>query len=308
VQIFFCTKILPETTLDEFPIRVLAELSDIPASTLRAWERRYHLLNPKRAASGHRLYTQADLQQIKRVLRQLEDGKPIREAARLVKDGLDDTHSVDTRGDWSHWIKRMLSAIGSYDPLRLDSIYNEALSLYPMDLVSEHLILPVLAKLGENWQARDGSIAEEHFFSAYLRNKLGARLHHESQRARGRRLLLTSFPGEFHELGLLMFALGALGRGYRVIYFGPSLPLAQIRLAVKRTSAQAVILSSTQAPIAFDELSQLVSALRIPVAVGGRQSQTCCREIAQSGAHNLGNHCQQSLHLLEKLLPAHGTH
>lgn len=53
----------------------------------------------------------------------------------------------------------------------------------PVDLVHEHAITPLMGLLGECWSQHRGGIAEEHSFSTYsnyLRNKLGARLHHHS--------------------------------------------------------------------------------------------------------------------------------
>ena len=50
-----------------FSISEFASLSGIPAVTLRAWERRYGLLNPTRNQHGHRLYSNEDLQQLQQI-------------------------------------------------------------------------------------------------------------------------------------------------------------------------------------------------------------------------------------------------
>ena len=39
-----------------YRIHVVAEMTGIPAATLRAWERRYGIPSPERTASGYRLY------------------------------------------------------------------------------------------------------------------------------------------------------------------------------------------------------------------------------------------------------------
>ncbi|MBT8131818.1 MAG: MerR family DNA-binding transcriptional regulator, partial [Gammaproteobacteria bacterium] len=45
----------PESGLDDlYPIRTVVSLTGINAVTLRAWERRYGLVKPKRTAKGHR--------------------------------------------------------------------------------------------------------------------------------------------------------------------------------------------------------------------------------------------------------------
>ena len=65
----------PETAL--YPIRTVSDLTDVNAITLRAWERRYGLFEPIRKTSGHRLYTQAHIDLITRVVGLLDRGMHI---------------------------------------------------------------------------------------------------------------------------------------------------------------------------------------------------------------------------------------
>ena len=66
----------PETGLGKeyFPIRVLCERTGVGSSTLRAWERRYGLINPQRTPKGHRLYTADDVRLVEYVLTLLREG------------------------------------------------------------------------------------------------------------------------------------------------------------------------------------------------------------------------------------------
>ena len=62
----------------------VARLARMPVSTLRIWEQRYQAIQPSTAASGHRLYSAADVQRVQ-LLRQLtEQGHAIGEMARLT--------------------------------------------------------------------------------------------------------------------------------------------------------------------------------------------------------------------------------
>ena len=90
---------------------------------------------------------------------------------------------------WAIYQRRMLNAIIRFDTNALDAAYNETLSLYPVELVTTKMILPLLRTLGKRWAEEDGNIAEEHYFGAYLRNKLGARFHHHSNQQDGPVLL-----------------------------------------------------------------------------------------------------------------------
>ncbi|HET8756127.1 MAG TPA: MerR family transcriptional regulator, partial [Solirubrobacteraceae bacterium] len=52
----------------------LSRRSGVSPELLRAWERRYGLLQPERTAGGLRLYTGEDLERVRAMRRHMEDG------------------------------------------------------------------------------------------------------------------------------------------------------------------------------------------------------------------------------------------
>jgi PAS domain S-box-containing protein len=52
----------------------LARRTGVGVSTLRAWERRYGILDPDRSSSGHRLYTEDDVERVSAVCRLVDEG------------------------------------------------------------------------------------------------------------------------------------------------------------------------------------------------------------------------------------------
>ncbi len=307
-----------------FPIRVLAERTGVGASTLRAWERRYGLLKPRRTPKGHRLYTEEEARLVFRVLELLDDGHAISEVARRIlgpQVGVADSSAEHpyagtgwaqldglAQGQWASYLERLLRAIEAFSPQRLDAVYNEASSLYPLDLVSRHLIEPALAVLGERWNLRTPGIAEEHFFSAWLRNKLGARLHHAAAQASGNTLLVACVPGHRHDVGVLLFALAALGRGYRVVYLGIDMPLEPLPEVVERCGAKGVILAGGREPdpeATVAALEGLVSRLSCPLFVGGPLSVRREQALIETGAVPIGEQFALALHLVASKVPVH---
>lgn len=271
------------------PIRLLSELTGVAATTLRAWERRYQLLTPKRTAKGHRLYSQSDVDLVKGVVAKLQNGMSISEAIRQQRQPAAANEQQASPSQWPTFQRRMLQAVEQFDEAKLDACYNEALSLYPFGLVSESLIEPVLTALGERWQQRPNGIAEEHFFSAYLRNKLGARLHHEANRKHGNLLLVACLSGEHHEIGILLFAIEAISRGYRMLYLGPNSPLSQLPAVAERAGATAIILSGTAAKLSDVEAHwPSLENSKLPILVGGRFSVVNESWLKQHGAVPLG--------------------
>jgi DNA-binding transcriptional MerR regulator/methylmalonyl-CoA mutase cobalamin-binding subunit len=292
-----------------YPIRTVSNLTGVNAVTLRAWERRYGLIRPHRTAKGHRLYTQGDVAMIQEVVDLLGTGVSIGQVKGQVGRGRASLPSAgaEQEGDaWRTYQQRMLLAVERFDEPGHEAAYGEALALYPVDVVTERLVNPLLRSLGERWQGRRGGIAEEHFFATYLRNKLGARLHHlATQRARTR-LLAACLPGEHHELGLLLFCLAAANHGYGFVILGADTPLDEIAHAQQQARCAGIVLSGSVSPTAavLDGLRLLAERVGVPVLVGGQVAWRHEASIRATGATPLGADLPVVLRRLPHLLEA----
>ena len=292
---------------DLFPIRTVASITGVNPVTLRAWERRYGLIKPARTAKGHRLYSQQDVERIKQTVQMLDRGISISQVSNNLDSVSEDNSEPDaSRCDtWTAYRAQAIMAIIRFDEDQLNALYNEALSLYPIDIVTEHMLLPLLVSLGERWANSDGSIAEEHFFGAFMRNKLGARLHHRREVSGGKKLLVSCMPGEHHEIGLMLFSLAAYDHGFRIVYLGADMPLRELVLTAKRAACDAIVLSTSIDPaehILIHELPRLVKSSRYPVFVGGQTSIRCTDAISRAGAHPIGTEIRQSIRRMDELL------
>ena len=290
---------------EKLPMRTVASLTGMNPITLRAWERRYGLVRPLRTAKGHRLYTHEHVERIRRVLALVERGVPI----GRVRDVLDAEgareRGATRRGPWAGYLERMAAATSRFDEAELDRVYDEALSLQPIDRVTRGLLLPLLARLGERWKDLPGGVAEEHFFSTYLRSKLGARLQHRMRYATGPRLLAACAPGERHEIGLLLFALETQGAGMRPVVLGADTPLPEIAFACRSSGSDGVVLSMSVEPAAGlleKELPSLARDSGAAVFVGGAAAAGHRRAIAKAGAIALGVDLEDGVRLIAATL------
>ena len=182
------------------------------------------------------MYTHDHVEQIRRVLALVDRGVPISRVRELLDD--ETKASIAARGPWRDYLERMAAPIARFDEPELDRIYDEALSLHPVERVTTRLILPLLAHFGERWKDLPGAIAEEHFFATYMRSKLGAGLQHRMRYASGPRLVAACAPGEQHEMGLLLFALEAQSAGMRVVVLGADTPLEDAAMASAEAAAK----------------------------------------------------------------------
>ena len=288
-----------------YPIRTVSSLTGVNSITLRAWERRYGLIKPIRTPKGHRLYTQNDIDLIQQILGLLDKGISIGHVNDHLKGKASEKYGTHKIDPWSAYQRRMLNAIVRFDGNALEGTYNDALSLYPVEMVTKHLILPLLKTLGARWESCEGSIAEEHFFGAYLRNKLGARFHHHPTVAAGPVIVAACLPGEQHEIGLMLFCLSALTHGYRIVYLGADTPLNEVFVPVERSQSQAVLFSGSVEPnpqVLSEQLPKLVAGLNVPVFIGGSTAIKYRDAIVDAGAFPLGTDIQQALRRIDEEL------
>jgi DNA-binding transcriptional MerR regulator/methylmalonyl-CoA mutase cobalamin-binding subunit len=288
-----------------YTIGTVSKLTGVGAITLRAWERRYGLIEPVRKESGHRLYTRRHIDQINRITALTQQGVRISQIHPEMLESGADTEAGPDGDKWRESLNSMMAAIISFDEDRLEEIYNEALSLYPIGLVTRKLLTPLLVELGLRWESSEGNIAEEHFFAFYLRNKLGARYHHRSRGNRGPLLLVAGLPGEYHEIGLLLFALAAHESGYRVLPLGANMPLEDLAPVARQKGCDAIVLSGAIEP-SRETLSRglpgLVASTAAPVLVGGLSSVYACDPINRAGAEALGRDIDHGLQRLAEVL------
>jgi DNA-binding transcriptional MerR regulator len=296
--------------MEYFPIRILSERTGVGNSTLRAWERRYGLLNPQRTPKGHRLYNRADVRLVEYILTLMDEGHSLASIARQFKRKTGVREEEEDLGEqagiWSDYLSATLRAVQDFSTERVEAVYNEASSLYPVDMVTECLIEPALTGLGKNWQSRGTGVSEEHFYANWVRNRLGARFHHASSQASGARILCACLPESHHEIGLMLFTISALTRGYRVLYLGANLPLEEIPAVVGRSGTRGVVLSARTDINATMEhqLADLLTRVGVPVLLGGPGSDQPLPVFEQAGGVRLGSRIAVAVRVLSSHVPA----
>ena len=66
-----------------YNLKAVVQETGIKPDTLRAWERRYDLPKPQRTASGHRLYSQNDIDMLHWLMARQEEGLSISRAIEM---------------------------------------------------------------------------------------------------------------------------------------------------------------------------------------------------------------------------------
>ena len=139
----------------------------------------------------------------------------------------------------------------------------------------------------------------------FLRNKLGARLHHYSRQQTGPCLLAACLPGEQHDIGLLLFAMVALDWNYRIILLGAATPLPEIAPVCQRTACAGIVLAGSYqsaTEVLNTQLPQLMRAVDVPVFIGGRTLNHHAQVFQALGMIPLANDLQQSMQTINSTL------
>src|ERR1700682_1841279 len=71
-----------------YSIGAAARMLDLPTSTLRAWEERYSVITPVRSEGSQRLYSRAQVEQLRFIKARMEAGASAADAHRLLAQDL----------------------------------------------------------------------------------------------------------------------------------------------------------------------------------------------------------------------------
>jgi MerR family transcriptional regulator, light-induced transcriptional regulator len=235
---------------DERAVLRIGEISrrtGVAVPTLRAWERRYGVLDPERTEGGHRLYSERDVERVAAMRQLLDQGWQTAAAAREVLRApapVTPLTPVAGTGDASgDLIARLRTAIDAFDAGGADHVLDDVLARFEVTRGLDEVILPVLREVGDGWEQDARVIAREHFATNALRPRL-QRLLRAGVRAGQRTLVAAAPEHEEHDLGLLAAAVAAVDAGWRVHYLGARTPTRALERSVAELSPHAVLVGA----------------------------------------------------------------
>ena len=255
-----------------YPLRTAARLTGLSPDLLRAWERRYGVVEPTRTPGGTRRYTAADLERLRLVKAAVDAGHRIGQVAGLDLDELRNC-GAGAQSPAAGGLDEILRALERMEGAEAQRLLSLQLSALGPVRFARALVLPLIREIGERWADGRIGVAAEHLATSVLRSMLGASLQPSATSLRGPRIVFATPPCERHELGLQMAALTALSAGANPIYLGADLPVEDLLAAVEGASAAVLAIALVALPRAQAE--RVVAEIRsgLPAAtrlwVGG---------------------------------------
>ncbi|MGN7178436.1 MerR family transcriptional regulator [Paenibacillus sp. FSL R5-0490] len=232
----------------KYNIKAVSKMLGIQPGTLRAWERRYQIVAPKRNESGHRLYNEEHIKILKWLIRKVDQGFSISQAVSLLenKELNAEPLQMDKEGDRSGALaNELLEALLHFNESKAHDLINQAFSFYTIDKVLIDILGSLLVKIGHLWEEGKITSAHEHFASSILRSRIGMILHSFPHNGVLPKVVAVCGPGEAHELGLLIFTLFLRRRGFEVVYLGTSIADEDIDTVIEVVKPKFLFLSCT---------------------------------------------------------------
>lgn len=269
-----------------YSIKQASIRSGVSVPLIRAWERRYGVVAPKRTPSGYRLYDDYAIATLVRVRELTESGWTASEASRAVLAGeVEVGPTVPDAGlrltdESPHarqaaLVERFVKAAADMDIAATGAALDEMFAQGSFEAIVDDLLMPALIALGEAWADGHVDVAAEHAASAAVHRRLSA-LYEAAASAGEPRVVVGLPPGSRHELGALAFAVALRRLGVSLIYLGPDVPVASWVHVIDQNRARVAIMSVVQAVDRAPAL-EVAAALREldgsrVLAVGGGSS------------------------------------
>lgn len=311
-----------------YNLKAVVQETGLKPDTLRAWERRYGLPEPRRTASGHRIYSQRDIDILKWLIERQDEGLSISRAValwrRLLDEGTDPVDSAERPGETmepSHGLtavpvslptggrapelrKAWVAACLSFDEQQAEKVLSEAFSLFAPETVCIEILQHGLADIGEGWEAGRITAQQEHFASSLAMQRLQALLSNTPPPIRPERVIVGCAPGEEHVFSAMLLSLMLRRKGWHVIYLGASIPMHNLENTIASARPTLVILTAQQMHTAatLQHMAEVLYNAKIPMAYGGRifnQVPDICNYIA---GHFLGSGFDTAIQNFEQII------
>lgn len=202
---------------DTVPIREISRVTGVNTVTLRAWERRYGLLIPQRTTKGHRLYSRADIDRVREIQVWVGRGLAISKVKALLADEQHGDAVPDTDSVWLQLVQQIQMAITAFNRNQLERVIEDTFSLYPIPMIADYLLLPLLAELQGDEQ---GKPLRRAFFTAVLLEYILAAQSRQRQAAQGVKILVLSAAHDENCLLSQVLNYGLLVNQHQAEYLG----------------------------------------------------------------------------------------
>ncbi len=215
-----------------YNINDLEKLTGIKAHTIRIWEKRYNLLEPKRTNTNIRYYTAGDLKKLLNISILNKNNYKISRIAEFNETEISEkVIELTTRNsNVEDQIQALIMATFNFNTQKFEKILTISYINRGFEFTYIEIIAPFLTKLGFLWQAGTISPVQKHFASCIIRRKILVTIDGllASYNENSKKYILFLPEGEYHEINLLYAYYLLKKHNHYTTYLGSSVSLAYI--------------------------------------------------------------------------------
>jgi DNA-binding transcriptional MerR regulator len=252
--------------MSNYSIKDLEQLSGIKAHTLRIWEQRYNIINPKRTDTNIRTYDDKDLKLVLNIALLKDHDYKISEIAKLSLEELSKEVLAisDKQLNYPDQIHALTIAMIDIDEERFEKIMSTNILQFGFENTMINIIYPFLSRIGTLWITGSIGPAQEHFITNLIRQKIVVAIDGQiiKPSADSKKYILYTPEGEFHEMPLLFANFILRARNNKVIYLGQSMPFSELEFICQHHKPDCLFSVITSTP-GQDDIQQYINKLGV---------------------------------------------
>lgn len=245
-------------------IKDLENLSGIKAHTIRMWEKRYNIFDPKRTDTNIRYYDNPDLVKLLNITSILDSGMRISKVSTLTTEEINqqilEIKSENIDGAKKIIINELIGSTLKCDAISFENAFISYRRQNGFEATIEDILYPLLIRIGLMWTVSKLNPSQEHFASQLIKQKLFSAINELPLVASKRKFLLYLPEKEDHEIGLLYANYLIKKSGYQTIYLGPSVPLVDVIDCAKNSETTEILCSFT-IPYSEDRITKYIDEM-----------------------------------------------
>lgn len=225
-----------------YSIKDLENLTGVKAHTLRVWEQRYGIIQPKRTETNIRYYLEDDLKLILKVALLNKNGIKISKIACLSKDEIQ--HKAVELTDFSPQMASSLDSLTmsilNLDEYKINHILENYIRQIGFEETFEQVVFPLLDKIGHMWMTGCMSKVHENFVTTIIIRKTISEINkYPIQKSSSKPMSLLFLPeGERQELSMNFMHLILRNKGLRVMNLGSNVSVDVLKQTQEITKAK----------------------------------------------------------------------
>jgi DNA-binding transcriptional MerR regulator len=290
-----------------YSIRDLEKLSGIKAHTIRIWEQRYGIINPKRTKTNIRYYHDKDLKLLLNIALLRKNGFRISKIAEMSNEEIAEKVAAISEINFEHstQLDALTLSMIEMDEYKFDRIVSTNIKQIGFEQTMREVVYPFLDKLSLLWLTGSIHPVQENFMSYLIRQKIIVAIDKEPfYSGKDVKKFVVYLPeGESQELSLLFMHYLIKSRQHQVIYLGQNASLGDLQDAcsIHQPDFVFTMISETYAkqPVQkyVDKLSSLFSSCTILLS----GYQVVAQEVPSGGNVKVLHSLEETLEFLDNV-------